>query len=163
MSKWREDGGIKFILLEKNTHTFLAAFVGKCWDRTVTVGPNRVIFNYAEQSLANKGGVLWPVRLVSVSKQVSITVKNDFRDLRLNGVNGSDSEQTIIKKITDGSEWTGHAAGGCIVVFRRHSPGKSYDEAFVGSVSGRAQSTTFTVELRIENYLTLNSERQWAF
>lgn len=150
VTKSRKEGGITFILRDNHTHKFLAAFVVKHCNKSVTIGPNNVIFNYPEENHANKDGSLWSVRSASNSEQVFLTITNNFHGIRVNLVDDNGSEQTIINKVSSGSEWTGHVAAGSVFVFRWQEPGSSLDASFIGSAYVQAQSTYFTVELKWE-------------
>lgn len=159
VTKTKEEAGVFFAVVDARTHAPLAAFARKGYYQIVTISANNVSIGWPEMNLANKVGALWPLRSGPGSKKVPLTINSKCLsyDVRVLRVDHSGHECPFVYKIARWSEWTGHATGWSVLVFRYHSRGNLDDGTFVCAAYVPANSPGFSFILYyIIHYPTCN-------
>lgn len=145
--KTEGDGAIFFVLRDGYTRVLRTAFASLSIGTSVTVGPNFVRFLDCEFNLSNKGTAPWPLRSAAASRHVTITINNKWSgNYRVQRLDEAGREEPFIAIVSAGSQWTGGAPGGSVIVFRRNRPGSFWDGAFVCAVGVPTASPGFTVK-----------------
>lgn len=131
VEKQEKDGGVSFVIRDKSTKAFRAAFVGNGMKRTVIVGSNFVYVDGIEANKCNKGKVSWPLHSAKSADDVEVTISNNFDDewymLRVD----DGGQEQLVTKIGRKREMRGRLKGGSILVFRHNAPGEKKDRTFV--------------------------------